>query len=132
VNEEFQNDELTEATMQTIPRANVLGVGVSAINMEDAAFLSDRLLPRCTEIADFGAIFVNAFPRFDCKTTALKSRTGVFKPRTKLRLKFVRNSSAKVTTMRVPLTLSLPLPFSFQPENDGPRSVSVDDGLSGV
>ena len=76
MNEEFQNDELTEATMQTIPRANVLGVGVSAINMEDAAFLSDRLLSRCTEIADLGAIFVNAFPRFNCSkvTVQLKIR----------------------------------------------------------
>ena len=41
---------------------------------------ASQQVSRCTEIADSVAIFFNTSPRFNCKFTALKSRTGVFKP----------------------------------------------------
>jgi len=44
MDEAFESGALLEATIPPIPRANVLGVGVCAINMDDAVRLSDSLI----------------------------------------------------------------------------------------
>jgi hypothetical protein len=51
----------------------------------------------------FALYIYQCFPGFNCIFIALKSRTCVFKPRTKLHLKFVRDLYAKVATMGVRL-----------------------------
>ena len=43
-NKDLENGELVEATPSPVPRTNILGVGMSVINMDDAIRLSDSLI----------------------------------------------------------------------------------------
>jgi hypothetical protein len=53
------------------------------------------LLSRCTQFPESRFFVFNLFPGFECMVVALKPRNSVLKPRTKFRLKFVRDLNAK-------------------------------------